>query len=86
MSGLYPGFPQRSVFTGNEIMPMDTENAQGINPETATVSLLALAAAVSFLSNSTSETTVAGSRYFSSYAVGSSSTFTGIRSGSGKYR
>lgn len=80
MSGLLTvGYPQRTGWTGAEQFPLDTLNAQGISPETAMTSLLALAAAISFFSNSLSETTVAGSRYFSSYnVVGAPTTFTGI--------
>lgn len=79
MSGwLTPGFPQLGVFTGSEQLNLDTELTQGSAPQSAMSTTLQLAAAMSWLSASADRTTVAGSRYFSSYVIGSPVLLTGI--------
>jgi len=78
MSGLYPGFTQLSVFTGVEELLVDTELASGANPQSSISSLMQLAAALKWMAASTDQTTVAGTRYYSSITLGNDATLTGI--------
>jgi len=70
--------PAVSKFTGQEAFYLDTNNGQGINPESGAVSPTVLAALTQFYGNFASKTTVAGSRYFSSVTFGTPMTITGI--------
>jgi len=76
------GVPLAAAVTGAERFAIDTQAANGINPQTAAMTLVQLAAAISFLNNNTSLTPVAGSRYYTSVSVGATgsgnTTFTGI--------
>lgn len=80
MSGwLSPGFPQLSVFTGAEtIAPVDTQLSGGAAPQSASSTLMQLATALKYLAASADKTTVAGTRYYGSYVVGSPTLLTGI--------
>jgi hypothetical protein len=79
MSGLYTvGWPLLAKFSGLEQLALDTQNAQGIAPESGAVSLQALAAALLYFGNTSSKTTVAGTRYFVNASWGTSQTLTGI--------
>lgn len=75
---LTQGFPQLSVFTGSEQLPLDTELSSGAAPQSAMSSLMQLAAALKWMAASTDQTTVAGTRYYSSITLGSDATLTGI--------
>jgi hypothetical protein len=71
MSGyLTNGLPLLAGITGNERLPIDTQLANGQNPQSSAMSLIQLAAAMSFLSNSLSTTPVAGTRYYASVSIG----------------
>lgn len=79
MSGwLTPGFPQLSVFTGNEQINLDTQLSQGAAPQSAQTNLIQLATALKWLSASADKTTVAGTRYFVGVDIGSDTLLTGI--------
>jgi len=70
--------PLISFFTGQERFYADTNNTQGINPESGAIAPSILAALSLFYGNFSSKTTVAGSRYFSSLTFGTPVTVTGI--------
>ncbi|MEN6536066.1 MAG: hypothetical protein ABFD89_20565 [Bryobacteraceae bacterium] len=80
MSGwLSPGFPPIGVFTGAEtIAPVDTQASGGVAPQSASSTLMQLATAFKWLNASADKTTVAGTRYYGSYAIGSPTLLTGI--------
>jgi len=79
MSGwLLPGMPLLTKFTGQELFYADTQNTQGIVPESGGISPTVMAAALLYFGNFASKTTVAGTRYFSSINSGVSMTVTGI--------
>lgn len=79
MSGLINnGLPQQSVFTGAELLNMDTLLAQGIAPQSAMSSLIALSVAVRSLSQPLSKTMVAGTRYYVNASIGSPTLITGV--------
>lgn len=79
MSGfLFNGVPQLALFTGAELMGMDTLNSQGRNPESGTFNLASLAIAMQFLGNSLSKTMVAGTMYYGGITVGVALQATGI--------
>ncbi len=73
------GLPALGLLTGVETMPADTNNTQGIAPESGAISLMQLATLVKQLGNSADKTTVAGSRYASTVQVGAAITVTGIQ-------
>lgn len=80
MSGwLTPGLPQLARFTGNELFYADTQQAQGVSPESGAVNGIVMATYVSYFQNFSSKTTVAGSRYFTSLTLGSPQLLTGIQ-------
>lgn len=71
MSGyLTNGLPLLAGTTGNERIPVDTQLANGQNPQSSAMSLIQLAAALSFLQNNASTTPVAGTRYYDSVTIG----------------
>ena len=72
------GMPTLTLPTGNELFPLDTESPQGASPQSAAVSLAALAAATLYFSNHTDITTVAGSRYFVEATIGNALNITGV--------
>lgn len=63
------GFQNLATFFGGEKFPIDTNLPNGVQPQSAKVSLQSLAAAFLYLSNNASKTTVAGTRYYSSLDV-----------------
>ena len=70
MSGwLTNGYQNLATFSGSEKFPLDTSAPNGQLPLSAKVSLQSLAAAITLLSNNTSKTTVAGTRYYGSFDV-----------------
>jgi hypothetical protein len=64
------GLPVTPNLTGAERVAVDTYLANGQSPQSSGVSLIQLAMALSLLSNNTSLTPVAGTRYFASVTVG----------------
>lgn len=79
MSGfLFNGLPQTPVFTGAELMGVDTQNTAGLIPESATLSLAQLAIAMNVLGNTLSKTMVAGTMYYVGITVGYQMQATGI--------
>lgn len=79
MSGwLTNGIGLLAKFTGLEQLSADTGYAGGQNPQTAAFSLMQIAAAAAFLTNSASKTVVAGSRYIVDQPVGQAMTVTGV--------
>lgn len=79
MSGLINnGLPQLSIFTGSELANLDTQLTQGISPQSAMTSLIALSVAVRALSQPASKTMVAGTRYYVNAPIGSPTLITGV--------
>lgn len=72
------GVPQLGPNTGNELVGLDTEKASGQAPQSASISLQQLAVALAKLSNAASHATVAGTRYFVNFQLGSATQLTGI--------
>lgn len=72
------GVPQLTSTTGAELLPIDTQLANGQNPQDGTVSLAQLAQLISFYGNGLDKTMVAGSRYYSSIDIGFPQVLTGI--------
>lgn len=81
MAGLYTnGVDTDSLITGSEHLALDTFLANGQSPQTAKMSLVRLAMAVTYLSNNLSTTTVAGTRLYVDTSIGTNGTVvTGIR-------
>lgn len=63
------GMPNPSIFTGNELLPVDTLLAGGAAPQSGSLSIQQLAVLMSLYSNFSNKTTVAGSIYYSTYVV-----------------
>ncbi len=63
------GFQNLATVFGGEKLPLDTTLPGGQNPQSAKVSFLTLATAFLYLTNNASKTTVAGTRYYSSFDV-----------------
>jgi hypothetical protein len=79
MSGwLTNGVPNLGFFTGLEQFPVDTQQVQGAAPESASVSLVQLAAVMSWMTNVASSTPTAGTRYYTSVVIGFPRLLTGI--------
>lgn len=71
MSGLLTnGVPLLANPTGAERLPVDTQLLNGQNPQSAAMSLMQIALAVTMLQNNTSLTPVAGTRYYVSTQIG----------------
>lgn len=75
---LTPGFPQLSIFSGSEQLNLDTELSSGAAPQSAMTTTQQLAVAFKWLNATADKTTVAGTRYFSSWVLGSAASLTGI--------
>ncbi len=73
------GVPQNTIWTGSELFDLDTQNANGSNPQTASSNLVQLAAALSYFSQVKDKTMVAGTRYYSSIVIGAPALLTGIQ-------
>jgi hypothetical protein len=73
------GVPNNTIYTGAELWDMDTQNANGSNPQTATTNTVQLAAAISYFGQVKDKTMVSGSRYYSSINIGFPATLTGIQ-------
>lgn len=71
---LTDGINQGAVFTGAERFSVDTGLSGGQAPQTEAVQFQQMAAVMAYLSNFSSKTTVAGTRYYSSFTVGAPST------------
>lgn len=79
MAGLITnGLPQLAQPTGAEQAYVDTNLSQGAAPQDAMSSLSELAIMLRQFGSSADKTTVAGSRYYRSTAVGSQKTLTGV--------
>lgn len=79
MSGwLTNGVPNLGLFTGLEQFSADTEQSQGSAPQTGSISLAALAAAMSWAMNNLSATPANGTRYYTSLTLGFPRLLTGI--------
>jgi hypothetical protein len=79
MSGLYNnGLPQNSVFTGSEILNLDTQLTAGQPPQSSMSSLVQLATAIKYLNHSLDKTMVAGTRYYVGITLGTAALLTGI--------
>lgn len=75
---LTDGVPNYGLFSGSEKLSIDTQRANGSNPQTAAPSLQQMAAYIAFLNSKLDKTMVAGSRYYSSIELGNADTITGI--------
>jgi len=79
MSGLYNnGLPLAALLGGSELVNLDTETAQGINPASVAPTLMQLATALKYLASAQDKTMVAGTRYYVSMQLGSPALLTGI--------
>lgn len=72
------GVPHLPLIAGSELFALDTNLAGGITPQMAVISTVRLAAAMNYLANNLSTTTVAGTRYYVSTNVTPGSVVTGI--------
>lgn len=75
---LSTGVPHLPLIAGSELVPLDTILAGGAAPQMAVISLVRLSAAMNYLANNLSTTTVAGTRYYASTNVTGGTTVTGI--------
>ena len=71
------GVPLLGSATGAETTSFDTNNANGVNPQTAAFSLQQLANAINLYTTKLDKTMVAGTRYYTSYTIGVPQVFTG---------
>lgn len=79
MSGLINnGLPAITLFTGSELANLDTLIGQGVAPQSAATSLVALSVALRALSQPLSKTMVASTRYYVNTVVGSPTLITGV--------
>jgi hypothetical protein len=74
---LTDGVPQITTAFGAETLNLDTNIANGSNPQTGSVNFAQLANYMSFFNQTGNKTLVAGSLYYSSYVVGNAYTATG---------
>lgn len=72
------GVPNVVTTTGTEQASFDTGLSEGQNPQTASVTLQQLATFAAYYNSHSSKTMVAGSRYYSSFNIGSPTLLTGI--------
>lgn len=80
MSGLINnGLPQQSVFTGSELLNLDTQLTAGQPPQSSMTSLLQLAMQVSWLINNIDITPVSGTRYYAQVNLGAAALLTGVQ-------
>lgn len=63
------GFQSLATVFGGEKLPLDTNLSAGVQPQSAKIGLQTLAAALLYLGNYASKTTVSGTRYYSSFDV-----------------
>lgn len=73
------GVPQITLWTGNELDSVDTQLANGSNPQTASTNLVQQLAAQLYFGQVKNKTMVAGSRYYSSINLGFPAILTGIQ-------
>lgn len=79
MSGwLTNGVPNLSIITGAEQFPVDTQNAGGAVPQSGSVTIAQLAAAIAYFGNTLSTTPTAGTRFYVGVTLGFDTTLTGI--------
>jgi hypothetical protein len=79
MSGwLTNGVPNLPFLTGAEQFSVDTENSGGAVPQTGSVTIAQLVAAVAYFGNTLSKTPVDGTRYYVGVTIGFDTTLTGI--------
>lgn len=79
MAGLLTnGVPNLVLPTGSELFPLDTESAGGASPQSASISLASLAAAITLYSNNVDVTGIAGRRFSVQVPIGSAKTITGV--------
>ena len=79
MSGFITnGVPTLTALVGNEQLYIDTENTQGEQPESGSLTLLQLATELLKLQSATSAAPVAGTRYFIPFSIGTVTQLTGI--------
>lgn len=76
---LTDGVPALVTGTGAETASFDTNNAGGSTPQTGAFTLQELALLISLYATKLDKTMVAGSRYFTSVAIGQPQIFTGIQ-------
>ena len=71
MSGfLTNGVPTLTAISGGEMIPVDTKNTQGEQPESGSLTLLQIATQTLKLQSTASAAPVAGTRYFIPFYVG----------------
>lgn len=73
------GIPVQTQWTGSELFNLDTQNANGQNPQTSSVPTVQLMAVFNYYSQIKDKTTVSGSRYYSSIQIGQPAVLTGIQ-------
>jgi hypothetical protein len=75
---LTDGVPNFPIVSGAAQVSVDTERSNGAQPQTASLSLQQLATLMSLYNNHADKTTVAGSRYFTSFTLGDETDINGI--------
>lgn len=72
------GLPEINISTGSELFNVDTETANGVAPQSVSVSIQRLAQMMNFYGNVLDKTMVSGSRYYASFNVAYGNVFTGV--------
>lgn len=73
------GVPQYNLWSGSELFDLDSQIANGANPQTASTNLVQMVAALQYFGQVKDKTMVAGTRYYSSIQVGSPAIITGVQ-------
>ncbi len=73
------GVPQQTIWTGSELFDLDTQLANGSNPQTASSNACQLAAALLYFGQTKDKTMVAGTRYYSAIVIGNPAVLTGMQ-------
>lgn len=73
------GIPVNTQYTGNELWYIDTQNANGQNPQSSSVPTVQAVALFNYYNQTKDKTLVAGSRYYSSIQIGQPAVLTGIQ-------
>jgi hypothetical protein len=73
------GVPQQTLWTGAELFDLDTQLANGSNPQTASTNFVQQIAAGLYFGQVKDKTMVSGSRYYSALVIGNPATITGVQ-------
>ncbi len=73
------GVPQQTLWTGAELFDLDTQLANGSNPQTSSTNLAQLVNASLYFGQVKDKTMVAGTRYYSAIVIGAPALLTGMQ-------